>query len=237
MNMRIRQFESYEEMSRHAAFSVAAQICQKPDSVLGLATGSTPIGLYEKLVGFYREGFISFRDVKTFNLDEYYGLPTEHPESYHSFMERHLFSKIDVLKKNTHLMDGCAASPEDECRRYEKKVASAGGIDLQILGIGLDGHIGFNEPDDQFSPDSHMVELDASTREANARFFGGSAAGVPAYALTMGMRCIMGARRVLLISSGEKKRDILKKALSGPICPEVPASILQLHSNVDVMYC
>lgn len=235
--MNVRQFDRYEEMSRHAAFAVAAQIRQKPDSVLGLATGSTPIGLYEDLVKLYQDGLISFRNVKTFNLDEYCGLSTGHPESYHSFMEQHLFSKIDILKENTHLMDGCAKDPAEECRRYEAEIAAAGGIDLQILGIGLDGHIGFNEPDSNFSADSHMVELDASTREANARFFNGDIAKVPASALTMGMRCIMSARRVILISSGEKKHEILKKALSGPVCPEVPASILQLHPNVDIMFC
>lgn len=234
--MNVRQFDSYEAMSRYAAFSVATQIRQKPDSVLGLATGSTPIGLYDGLAQLYQEGLISFRRVTTFNLDEYYGLPAEHPESYHAFMKRYLFSKVDIPAAQTHLMDGCAKDPAEECRRYDAAITAAGGLDLQVLGIGFDGHIGFNEPGDSFAVDCHLVQLDPSTLAANARFFGGDPAKVPASALTMGLRCIMGARHILLLCNGPEKHAILKQAIGGPVRPEVPASILQLHPNVDVLF-
>ena len=233
--MNVRRFDSYDAMSRYAAFTLAAQIRQKPDSVLGLATGSTPIGLYDALVQIYQQGLISFRGVTTFNLDEYYGLPAEHPESYHSFMTKHLFSRVDIPAEQTHLMDGCTTDPTEECRRYEAAIAAAGGLDLQVLGIGFDGHIGFNEPGESFAVNCHLMELDPSTRAANARFFGGDPEKVPASALTMGLRCIMGARRVLLLCNGPEKHEILKQAISGPVSPSIPASILQLHPNTDVL--
>ena len=184
----------------------------------------------------YQEGLISFRRVTTFNLDEYYGLPAEHPESYHAFMKRYLFSKVDIPAAQSHLMDGCAKDPAEECRRYDAAITAAGGLDLQVLGIGFDGHIGFNEPSDSFAVDCHLVQLDPSTLAANARFFGGDPAKVPASALTMGLRCIMGARHILLLCNGPEKHAILKQAIGGPVRPEVPASILQLHPNVDILF-
>lgn len=235
--MRIQQVSSYDALSEKAAFLVAAQVALKPDSVLGMATGSTPVGLYEQLIRMNQAGVISFARVRTFNLDEYRNLPASHPESYRSFMFAKLFDHIDIPRDNIHLPDGNCADVERECRAYEAAIERVGGIDLQILGIGHDGHIGFNEPGSSFSAETHEVTLTETTRKANARFFGGCVENVPDKAITLGVRFIMQAKHLLLLCNGLDKSEILKAALHGPIRPEVPASVLQLHANVDVIFC
>ncbi|ANX01893.1 glucosamine-6-phosphate deaminase [Thermoclostridium stercorarium subsp. leptospartum DSM 9219] len=232
--MRIINVKDYEEMSRKAADLIAAQIILNPKSVLGLATGSSPIGTYECLVELNRNGVIDFSHVTTINLDEYYGLDPTHDQSYRYFMNKHLFSRVNINMANTHLPDGKAKDIDAECRRYDDLIESVGGIDLQLLGIGHNGHIGFNEPSDEFIPGTHCVSLSESTINANSRFFK-SRDEVPRKAITMGIKAIMQARKVLLIASGEDKKEILKKALFGPITPQVPASILQLHKDLTVI--
>ncbi|AGC68963.1 glucosamine-6-phosphate deaminase NagB [Thermoclostridium stercorarium subsp. stercorarium DSM 8532] len=232
--MRIINVKDYEEMSRKAADLIAAQIILNPKSVLGLATGSSPIGTYERLVELNRNGVIDFSHVTTINLDEYYGLDPTHDQSYRYFMNKHLFSRVNINMANTHLPDGKAKDIDAECRRYDDLIESVGGIDLQLLGIGHNGHIGFNEPSDEFIPGTHCVSLSESTINANSRFFK-SRDEVPRKAITMGIKAIMQARKVLLIASGEDKKEILKKALFGPITPQVPASILQLHKDLTVI--
>jgi len=231
--MRIFAFETYEEMSRHAAAVMAAEVKENPRTVLGLATGSTPLGMYAELGRMCRAGEISFRDVTTVNLDEYYGLTPDHEMSYRYFMEKNFFSQIDILPENTHLPDGTAPSPAMECQRYDRLIDSVGGIGMQLLGIGHDGHIGFNEPADQFVPGTNYVRLTEETIRANARFFA-SEEDVPRYALTTGIRAIMQAKKILMVVNGAEKAEILCRALFGPITPQVPASILQLHPDVTV---
>lgn len=232
--LRIYQTADYESMSRRAAHIIAAEIIRKPDCVLGLATGSTPVGAYKRLAEMVREGDVSFKDVQSVNLDEYKGLAPTHDQSYRYFMEDNLFSHVDIDLAKTNVPDGLAADAEAECARYDALVASLGYADLQLLGLGRNGHIGFNEPDDHFTKETHVVDLTESTIEANARFFA-SADEVPRQALTMGVGCIMAARRVLLIASGADKADALYAAFCGPITPECPASILQLHGDVVVV--
>ena len=207
----------------------------KPESILGLATGSSPLGTYDGLIEAYNNGEIDFSKVTTINLDEYIGLTPDNDQSYRYFMETNLFSKINVRKDFTFVPDGCAEDIQKECKEYDERIVSLGGIDIQLLGIGLDGHIGFNEPDDVFVKETHLVDLDPSTIEANARFFD-SIDDVPKQAVTMGMGGIMGAKKVLLIANGKNKEEIVKKAFFGPITPKVPASILQLHPDVTVIY-
>lgn len=232
--MRIIKTKNYEEMSRRAADIMAAQIILKPDCVLGLATGSTPEGLYAQLVRLYRSGDVDFQHVHTVNLDEYRGLRRSDPHSYYYFMHRHLFSNVNIDLKNTHLPDGETEDAQIACQEYEAVVQSLGGIDMQLLGIGRNGHIGFNEPDAAFAPYTHCVRLTDSTIEANARFFE-SADYVPREAYTMGIGTIMRARRILLTASGESKAEILNKMVYGPVVPSVPASILQFHPNVTIV--
>ena len=202
--------------------------------MLGLATGSTPIGTYENLIARNRAGDLSFREVRTVNLDEYKGLAPTHDQSYRYFMQTNLFDHIDILPENTNVPDGLAADADAECARYDALVASLGYADLQLLGLGRNGHIGFNEPDDHFTKETHVVDLTDSTIDANARFFA-TRDDVPRQALTMGVGCIMAARRVLLIASGADKADALYNAVCGPISPDCPASILQLHGDVVVV--
>ena len=228
--MRICQVEDYAAMSRMAADIIASQITEKPDSVLGLATGSTPIGAYALLAERRRKGELSFASVRSVNLDEYCGLAPEHEQSYRYFMQKHLFSLVDIRPENTHVPDGLAPDPGAECARYDRLIDELGGIDLQLLGLGHNGHIGFNEPGPAFIPETHPVDLAESTVNANARLFA-SKDEVPRRALTMGVRAIMQARRVLVIVSGEDKAEAVKKAFAGPVVPEVPASILQLHRD------
>ncbi len=233
--MKFITVKTYEELSFKGASMIAAQVIQKPNCVLGLATGSSPVGIYQNLAKWNREGILDFSMVKTVNLDEYLGLDGSHPQSYRYFMQDNLFDHINILPENTHVPSGCAEDVEKEGSDYDNLIESLGGTDIQLLGIGLDGHIGFNEPADHFVGPTHMVDLHPSTIEANARFFN-SADEVPRQAVTMGMSSIMHARKILIIANGEKKKDILYRACYGPITPEVPASILQLHPDVTVIF-
>ena len=233
--MNYQVFKTYSEMSKAAARIIADVIRAKPDCVLGLATGSSPIGTYDELVRMHREEGLSFARCTTVNLDEYRGLPGTHPQSYRYFMNEHLFSRVDVRLDHTFVPNGTAADPAAECAAYDARLESLGGSDLQLLGIGPDGHIGFNEPAAVFTKGTHVVDLDPSTIEANARFFD-SAADVPRQALTMGMGGIMGAKKILLVASGEAKKAVLDAAMNGPIDPRLPASLLQLHRDVTVLY-
>ena len=233
--MKYIEVESYNELSRKAAAIIAAQVIVKPESILGLATGSSPLGTYECLVKACENKDLDFSKVTSVNLDEYVGLTPDNDQSYRYFMNTNLFSKINIRKECTFVPNGCADDMEKEGREYDERIESLGGIDIQLLGIGLDGHIGFNEPDDVFTKETHLVDLDPSTIEANARFFA-SADDVPKKAITMGMGAIMNAKKVLLIANGKSKEEIVKKAFFGPITPQVPASILQLHPDVTVIY-
>ncbi|HJA19045.1 glucosamine-6-phosphate deaminase [Mediterraneibacter catenae] len=232
--MRIYETANYEEMSRKAANILSAQVISKPDSVLGLATGSTPIGMYDQLVEWYNKGDVDFSEVKTVNLDEYKGLARDNDQSYYYFMHKHLFDRVNINPDNTNVPDGTQMDSEKECARYEKLIESMGGVDIQLLGIGRNGHIGFNEPDNCFAKTTHCVDLTESTIEANKRFFA-SADDVPRQAYTMGIGTIMKAKKILLIVNGEDKADALAKAVYGPVTPEVPASILQFHNDVVIV--
>ena len=232
--MRIYETANYEEMSRKAANILSAQVISKPDSVLGLATGSTPIGMYDQLVEWYNKGDVDFSEVKTVNLDEYKGLARANDQSYYYFMHKHLFDRVNINPDNTNVPDGTQMDSEKECARYEKLIESMGGVDIQLLGIGRNGHIGFNEPDNCFAKTTHCVDLTESTIEANKRFFA-SADDVPRQAYTMGIGTIMKAKKILLIVNGEDKADALAKAVYGPVTPEVPASILQFHNDVVIV--
>ena len=232
--MNIYLTEDYQAMSRKAAAILAAQLTLKPDSVLGLATGSTPIGTYKQLIQWYEQGDLDFSRVKSINLDEYVGLSPEHDQSYRYFMQVNLFDHINIAPENTHLPNGLADDAEAECARYDGVISQHGPVDIQVLGMGHNGHIGFNEPDDHFPLHTHAVELAASTIEANARFFA-SPDEVPRRALTMGIGAIMSARKVLVVVSGTDKADIVKAAFTGPVTPRVPASILQLHPDVSLV--
>lgn len=223
--------KNYEEMSKVAANIIADQIKSKPNSVLGLATGSTPIGTYDELVSMNKAGEISFADIKTVNLDEYKGLPREHKESYFRFMRDHLLSHVDINLDNCFIPDGLASDAKAACIEYEDKVRSLGGQDLQLLGLGHNGHIGFNEPGDSFVKDTHVVDLTDRTITANQRFFN-SYDEVPKQALTMGIGTIMQAAKILVIVSGKDKAEAVRDAIEGPITPSCQASILQLHKNV-----
>lgn len=227
--------ETYEELSRKSANVIASQLIMKPNSILGLATGSSPVGTYQKLAEYCANGDIDFSDVTSVNLDEYAGLSGENDQSYRYFMNENLFSKVNIDINKTHVPNGKAEDLAKEGERYDTLIKTLGGIDLQLLGIGLDGHIGFNEPDEVFIKETHEVVLDESTIKANARFFENEA-DVPRKAITMGMGAIMNAKKVLLIANGENKKEIVEKAFFGPITPKVPASILQLHPNVTVIY-
>ena len=232
--MRIYKAKDYEEMSRKAAGIVSAQIIMKPDCVLGLATGSTPVGLYKQLIEWYRNGDMDFSGVRTVNLDEYKGIRRENDQSYYYFMHQNLFDHVNIPAGNTHLPDGMEPDSEKECRRYEELIQSMGSVDLQLLGIGHNGHIGFNEPADAFDKLVHCVNLTQSTIEANKRFFA-SAEEVPRQAYTMGIQTIMRSKKILIIANGEGKADIVRDAFFGPITPMVPASVLQLHNDVTLV--
>ena len=233
--MKYIEAESYEELSRIAAGIIADQVKERPDSVLGLATGSTPIGTYKELIRMYEAGELDFSKVKTVNLDEYIGLDGSNDQSYRYFMNHNLFDHVNIDKNNTNVPNGKAVDPSREGARYDELVASLGGTDIQLLGIGHDGHIGFNEPDEVFYAATHEVDLDEMTIEANARFFA-SKDDVPKKAITMGMWAIMQAKKIILVASGEGKKDIVRKFMNGPVTPKVPASILQCHRDVTVIY-
>lgn len=234
--MKIIKAINYQDMSRKAANIISAQVILHPQSVLGLATGSSPVGTYEQLVEWYRKGDLDFSEATTVNLDEYYGLDGSNTQSYRYFMNEHLFSKVNIDLSRTHVPDGKAENIETECRRYDDLIQSLGGIDLQLLGIGHNGHIGFNEPSGAFEKTTHCVQLGESTIQANARFFD-SIDEVPKQAITMGIKSIMQAKSILLIVSGKDKADILERSLYGPVTPSVPASILQLHPRLTVVVC
>ena len=229
--MRIYKTKDYNEMSRRAAAIISSQIILKPDCVLGLATGSTPIGTYEHLVEWYNQGDLDFSKVTTVNLDEYKGLTRDNDQSYYYFMNHHLFSKVNIDKNKTFLPDGTEPDSETACRKYNEIIHATGGVDLQLLGIGHNGHIGFNEPGDIFEKETHCITLSERTIQANTRFFA-SEKDVPRQAYTMGIQTILSARRILLLVSGEEKADIVKTAFFGPVTPKVPASILQFHKDV-----
>ena len=233
--MNYQSFPTYAEMSKAAAKIIADVLRAKPDCVLGLATGSSPIGAYDELARMHREEGLSFARCTTVNLDEYRGLAGTHPQSYRYFMNEHLFSRVDVRLDHTFVPNGTAADPAAECAAYDARLDSFGGSDIQLLGIGPDGHIGFNEPADVFTKGTHLVDLDPSTIKANARFFA-SAADVPRRALTMGMDGILSARKIVLVASGDAKREILEAAMQDPVTPHIPASILQNHPDVDVLF-
>ena len=223
--MEFHIYESARAACEAAGVLLAAQITRKGDSVLGLATGSTPIPAYEMLTQWYNRGVIDFERVRTFNLDEYVGIDEKNPLSYHAFMREHLFSKVNLRPENTHLPSGHSLA---EAQAYDRAIHDAGGIDIQLLGIGRNGHIGFNEPADDFTYGTHIVTLTQSTIEANARFFS-SADEVPRQAISMGIGNIMAARCVVLVATGESKAEAVYNTICGPITPRVPASILQLH--------
>ena len=232
--MRIYKGKDYADMSRKAANIISAQVIMKPDCVLGLATGSTPIGHYRQLVAWYEKGDLDFSEVRTVNLDEYKGLSRENDQSYYYFMHHNLFDHVNLPAENSHLPNGMEPDSDKECRRYSELIRSMGGVDLQLLGIGHNGHIGFNEPGDAFDNDVHCVDLTQSTIEANKRFFA-SADDVPKQAYTMGIKTIMQAKKILIVASGEDKADIVRAAFFGPITPKVPASVLQLHNDVTLV--
>lgn len=229
--IRIYKMKDYDDMSKKAANIISAQVTLKPDSVLGLATGSTPIGLYKILSKRCKKGKLDFSEVKTVNLDEYKGLDKENDQSYYYFMYNNLFKNINIDPENFHLPDGTKEDAEEECKRYEDVIRSMNGVDLQLLGLGHNGHIGFNEPNDEFDKFTHCVDLTQSTIEANKRFFK-SIDDVPKQAYTMGIGTIMSSKKILVVVNGADKADIVKQAFFGPITPKVPASALQLHPDV-----
>ncbi|SPT67740.1 Glucosamine-6-phosphate deaminase 1 [Anaerobiospirillum thomasii] len=232
--MRIYRAKDYQDLSRKAANIISAQVILKPDCVLGLATGSSPIGTYKQLIEWYNKGDLDFSEVKTVNLDEYRGLGIESDQSYVYFMQENLFKHINIKSENINIPNGKNTDADAECKRYEKVIADLGGTDIQLLGIGRNGHIGFNEPDTSFIKETHCVDLTQSTIDANKRFFA-SIDDVPRQAYTMGINAIMQAKKVLLIASGKDKAEAIYKSFFGPITPEVPASILQLHKDVVVV--
>ncbi len=226
--------DDYAAMSRAAADVIASRIKEDPRCVLGLATGSTPIGLYAELVNDCNAGEISFGEVSTYNLDEYRGLAGDHEQSYRHFMQKHLFDLVDIDPAATHVPDGANDDAEAACWDYEQSIFEAGGIDLQLLGLGHNGHIGFNEPSDEFPVNTHLVKLHERTIEANSRLFD-HIDEVPREAYTMGVGTIMHAAEILVVASGSDKAQIVYDAFFGPVTPQVPASILQLHPNVTVI--
>ena len=229
--MIIYREKDYNAMSRRAASVIAGEVVHNPACLLGLATGSTPEGAYKYLVDWYKQGLISFQDVLSVNLDEYVGLAPDHDQSYRYFMQSNLFDHVDINPDNTRVPDGLTADPKAFCDGYDAYIRSMGYADLQLLGIGRNGHIGFNEPGDCFVKETHVVDLAESTIDANARFFA-SRDDVPKQAISMGMGAIMGAKKVLLCASGEEKADAIYHSVCGPITPKCPGSILQLHKNV-----
>ena len=232
--MKIIRAKDYKDMSRKAANIISAQVIMKPHAVLGLATGSTPVGAYKQLVEWYNKGDLDFANVTSVNLDEYKGLSPENDQSYRYFMNTNLFDHVNIDKNKTYVPNGLEEDSDKACADYNEIIRSVGGIDIQLLGIGGNGHIGFNEPGEAFEKETHCVDLTESTIKANARFFE-SMDEVPKQAYTMGIKNIMQARKVLLIVSGEGKAEILDKVLYGPVTPQVPASILQLHNDLTVV--
>ncbi|MBM4761398.1 glucosamine-6-phosphate deaminase [Bacillus sp. B15-48] len=232
--MKMIKVKNYDEMSQKAAEMFIDKIRRNPEINLGLATGGSPVGLYKQLVYDHQTNHTSYKKVKTFNLDEYIGLSGEHPNSYRYFMNEQLFNHLDVNKSNTHIPLGDTENPEQQCSDYEQLLKEHGGVDLQILGIGSNGHIAFNEPGTSFQSETHMIELTPSTREANARFFT-SLEEVPTHAITMGIASIIRSKEILLMISGESKQDALSQLLQGAINENFPASILRTHPCVTII--
>jgi len=232
--MKVIVERNYDKMSKKAAQLVKQQINDKPDSVLGLPTGGTPLKMYEELIEMYNKGEIDFSEVITFNLDEYCGLPPDHPQSYHYYMYKNFFDHVNIKEENINILDGMTQNIERECNEYEKRIEEAGGIDLQILGIGPNGHIGFNEPSESLNDKTHLVQLTEETREANSRFFN-SKEDVPKKALTMGISSILKSDKIIIMASGESKASAINKTLSGQINTCTPSTLLQTHSNVSVI--
>lgn len=232
--MIIYRAKDYKDLSRKAANILRAQIIMKPDCILGLATGSSPVGTYEKLVEWYQEGDLDFSKVSSINLDEYKGLKPDNDQSYRYFMDTHLFNHINIDKTRTFVPNGLETDSEKACKNYDEIIEKLGGVDLQLLGLGHNGHIGFNEPSDVFPCGTHCVDLAPSTIEANKRFFT-SESEVPRQAYTMGIRSIMLAKKIIVVVSGKDKAEVLKKVICGPITPNVPASVLQLHADVTIV--
>jgi len=233
--LKLKIVRDYAELSNSAAELLAQIIRRKPDAVVGLATGSTPVGMYQRLVQLHREQGLDFSRVTTFNLDEYAGLAPDHPQSYHSFMYSYLFKHINIARKNIHIPRGDTFDFQRESERYELAISAAGGIDIQVLGIGSNGHIGFNEPGSDFAGRTGLVTLKQSTIEDNARFFS-SPQEVPRQAISMGIQTIMSqAKQILLLASGENKADAIRRMIKGEVTPELPASILQRHRCVTVI--
>ena len=232
--MKLIRTKNYEELSRKAANIIAAQITLKPDCLLGLATGSSPIGTYDNLVSMYESGNLDFSRVRSVNLDEYMGLGGDNDQSYRYFMNKHLFERVNIDMTNTHVPDGTVLDSEKACAAYNALLAEMGTIDLQVLGIGLNGHIGFNEPDDHFAAETHCVDLTDATIQANKRFFENEA-DVPRKAYTMGIGNIMSAKMIVLVANGKNKAKALAAALKGPVTPQCPASILQFHPNAIII--
>jgi glucosamine-6-phosphate deaminase len=232
--MKLIEAKDYEEMSQKAADIIIDLVKKKPDAVLGLATGATVLGIYQRLVEDHKQNGTSYRHARTVNLDEYLGLAPDHPNSYHYYMNKHLFSHLDIPSAQTYIPNGLADDIEAECRRYEQVIERLGGIDLQLLGIGRNGHIGFNEPGTSFSASTHVVELAPSTRQANARFFP-SLEDVPRQAITMGIATILKSRHILLLAAGAAKAPIIAKFFEGDVTIDIPASALHTHPNVTVI--
>ena len=232
--MRLIRAKDYAEVSRKAGQIIAAQIQLKPDCVLGLATGSSPVGTYQELIAKYQQGELDFSQVKTINLDEYVGLTADHDQSYAYFMRTNLFDHVNIDPKNCNIPNGMNPDAAAECARYDAIVDGFGGADLQLLGLGPNGHIGFNEPGEAFVPGTNLVDLTPSTIDANQRFFA-SREDVPTHAYTMGIGSIMKAKRVLLVCNGEGKAQAVKDCFFGPIKPQAPGSILQLHPDFTLV--
>lgn len=234
INLKIIVCENYEEMSRQAAKIVSSQLIVKPNSILGLATGSTPIGLYQNLIQMNQKGEIDFSEVKTFNLDEYYPIKKSNDQSYDYFMNEQLFSKVNIDKKNIDIPNGEADDPVAECERYENELSKIGGVDLQVLGIGQNGHIAFNEPDENLVAVTHLTDLTQNTIEANARFFE-SADDVPKKALTMGMGSILKAKKIIILANGANKAKAVSELLNDNINTSNPATMLKVHKDVTLI--
>lgn len=232
--MKVIIVDSYEELSKKAAELIKEQLIKKENSVLGLATGSTPEGMYKELVEMYEKGEIDFENVTTFNLDEYFGLDPNNDQSYFYFMNKHLLDKVNIKKENINIPPGITDDLEKTSREYDEKIEKNGGTDIQVLGIGINGHIGFNEPDKNFIGETHKVNLSKETIDANARFFE-NPEDVPKEAITMGMKSILSAKKIILLASGKNKAEAIVNSLQGPITPKVPASILQLHNDLVVI--
>ena len=232
--MELRVFDSEEAVAHALAAHVADAVNDRPDIVLGLPTGRTPVLTYKELTALHRRGAVSFGRVATFNLDEFVGIAPNHSGSFRRFMQQHFFDAIDIRPERIHFLNGLAADLEEECARYERDIVAAGGIDLQLLGIGTNGHIGFNEPGEELAALTHRVTLHQATRRDNAPLFGGDAAAVPREALSMGMATILKTRSVILIATGARKARCVERALRGPLTTRLPASFLQMHRRLEV---